>query len=145
MFKHGPPERRRNNDSEPVRYFREDMAGALGNLRGRLRAAHFALDPIAIVQSQGSLRGNLLRKETVRRRGRHAPGRSMRLIKKTAVLKIGHHIANRSGAQRLFEALGNRARGYRLARLDVGSYEIREDLSVAPFLKSRIPHSSTLR
>jgi hypothetical protein len=56
------------------------------------------------------------------------------LVQKPAVFEISHYVANRRRAQRLFVPLGNRARGYRLAGLNVSAHEIRENLAVAPFL-----------
>jgi hypothetical protein len=58
----------------------------------------------------------------------------MRLVKEAAVFEIGHDVADRRGAQGLFIPLGNRARRHRLAGLDVRPHEIRENLTVSPFL-----------
>src|SRR5260370_42013244 len=68
----------------------------------------------------------------------------MRVGQRTRWRQGIYGLSNRRRAMGLFVALGNRARGYRLAGLNVRSHEIRENLAVAPFLKRRIPHSSTL-
>src|SRR5260370_32196115 len=68
----------------------------------------------------------------------------MRVGQRTRWRQGIYGLSNRRRAMGLFVALGNRARGDRLAGLNVRAHKIRENLAVAPFLKRRIPHSSTL-
>src|SRR4029077_4769386 len=72
------------------------------------------------------------------------PRRSMRLVKIPAIFQVRHDVSNRRRAQGLFKTLRNRARRHRLTRFDISTDEVRQNLAVAPFLKGRIPHSSTL-
>jgi hypothetical protein len=58
----------------------------------------------------------------------------MWLIQQAAILEIRHHIANRGRTQNLFKPLGNCARGYRFACLDIRSDDIRQNLAVSPLL-----------
>src|ERR1700739_2738495 len=119
------------------------MPGPLGELQGAAAARHFAADPIPVLDAQGRLRGIFLREETVRRRRGHASGGSMRLIEIAAIFQVRHYSTDGGGAERLFIAPGNGARGYRLARFNVSTDDVRQNLTVTAFLKSRITHSST--
>src|SRR5207245_9315283 len=110
---------RLDEDARALRTSRQEGAGALGNFRGARGSAHLALNPLAVGHGDGRLRGNLLREKAISCRGGHATRRSMRLIKEAAVLQVCHQVANGRGAERFFEPLGNGARGYRLARIDV--------------------------
>ena len=140
MLEDGLAQWRRYDDAQSVRNFRQDVAGALGNFRGACGAAHFALNPLAVSHGDGRLRSNLLRKKAIRRSGGHTPRRSVRLVEETAVLQVRHQVSNGRGAERLFEPLGNCARGYRLARFDVRADNIGQNLAVPPFLECSIPH-----
>src|SRR5207248_10651648 len=99
-----------------------------------LRSTPFPLTPFAIAAADGGLRGNLLGKKTVRRRRRNPPRRSVRLVQEAAIFEIRHDVANGSGAQGFLEALGNCARRYRFARLNVRANDVGENLAVPPFL-----------
>src|SRR5438105_8438401 len=59
---------------------------ALGDFGCGSCAAHLPLNPFTVVDADGSLRGNLLRKKTIGGRSWHAPRRSVRLVEETAVL-----------------------------------------------------------
>src|SRR5216683_8040443 len=144
VFQNGLAQRWRYDNPQPVGDFRQHVSRAFGDLCRAGRATHLPLNPLAISDADGCLRSNFLRKETIGCRGWHAPCRCMRLVQKSSVLQVRHDVPNRRRAQGLFEALGNRARGDRLAGLNVRAHKVRENLAVAPFLKRRIPHSSTL-
>src|SRR5580704_7162764 len=110
------------------------MPSALRNLRRGLGPAHFALNPVAVANGERGLRSNLLREEAVGCSRGHTPRRSMRLVEQSAVFQVGHDVADGRGAQGFFIPLGNGARGYRFAGLNVGAHEICKNLTVPTFL-----------
>src|SRR5205807_8178721 len=144
VFQNSFAQRWRHNDAQAVGHFRQHVSGAFGDFRCTGRTTHLPLNPFAVHRADRGLRRNLLGKKPVGRGRRHAPRRSVGLIQKTAILQVRHDIANRRGAQHLLKTFRNRARGHRLARLDVRAHDVRQNLAVPPFLERRIPHSSTL-
>src|ERR1700730_11243362 len=97
------------------------MPGALGDFRGAGGGAQLTADPFFVHGAEGRLRGDFLGEEAVGRGGRNTSGRGMRLVKKTGFFEVDHDVADGCAAQALLETLGDGARRYRLARLDVGT------------------------
>src|SRR5262249_38324980 len=123
--------------------FGQNVPSALGDFRSRVCPAHLAVNPGAVFHRERRLRGDLLSEKTVRRGGGNAPGRRVWVGKIPAVLKVRHDIANRGSAEGLLKPLGDGAGRDRFARLDIGAHQVRQNLTVTPFLESWIPHSST--
>src|SRR5258708_3271881 len=119
------------------------MTGTLGDFDAIIGGGEIAPGPFLVFQAEGGLGGNFLREKTVCRGCRNAPRRSVRLVEKTAILKVGHDVADGRCAQRFFEALGNGARRDRLACLDIRADEVGQNLPVTPFLERCVSHSST--
>ncbi len=144
VLEHRFAHRRRYDDPEAIRDFRQNVPGALGNFHGIRGSAHLAADPFFVRRTDGRLRGDLLREETIRRGGGHAPCRCMRLVEVTSVFQVRHDVADGGGAEDFLEALGDGARRHGLARFDIRAHDTRQNLAVTAFLERGGPHSSTL-
>src|SRR5258708_22536589 len=110
------------------------MAGTLGDFAAIIGGGDFAPDPFLVFQAERGLGGNFLREKPVCRGCRNASRRSVRLVEKTAILKVGHDVADGRCAQRFFEALGNGARRDRLPCLHISAHQGGPKLPVTPFL-----------
>ena len=122
-------QRRHHDDSQAARNCRQHVPGALGHL---LRRSSPPSSSLRIQFRSSSLSvgplGHLLREKAVSRRGRHAPGRGVRLIQKARILEVGHDVADGRGAQLLGVRARHRAAGNRLAGLDVRAHHVRQNL-----------------
>ena len=127
MLDHRLAHRRRHDDAEPIRHFRQHVTGALGHFRCVGRHPDFALNPFLIHNAQLRLRRDFLRKKTIGSGRRHTPRRSVRLIQKAAVLKLAHHVANRRGADGFLEARRDSARRHGFACLDIRPHNIGQE------------------
>ena len=94
-------QRRRNKNSQPARHRSQHVARALHHRFGRLRGFQLAPNPLPVLGTGRRLRRHLLHEKAISR-GRGHPSRgSVRLEKQPRVLQVRHHVAHRSGTQRL--------------------------------------------
>jgi len=80
-------------------------------------------------------------KKTVGRSCWHPARRSVRLVQKSAVFQIRHHVANCRGAQRFFKPLGKWRATIPARRSRYTSDKVRQNLTVTPFLEQCVSHS----
>ncbi len=140
VFDHAAGQRRRNKDSQTARNSGEHVACTLHHGFGRLRRSEFAANPLAVFGAGGGLRRDLLDEEAICRSRGHAPGGSVRLVQIAFAFEVGHHIANRGGAQRLDVPVRNATRGNGLARFDIVAHNIRQNLLMALLLQNCRAH-----
>ncbi len=134
MFNHAAGQGRRNEDAEPSRNRRENLAGALHHCFRSFSSFQFAAYPLAVLGTCRGLRRHLLDKKAIRGRRGHATGRRVGLVEIAALLELRHYIPDRGGAQRLYMALGGAARGYGFARLDIRADDVGQNLPVSLLL-----------
>src|SRR5450631_678247 len=117
----------RHRDADTVRDQGEHMRSALHELLHVGNAGQSVLNDALILVRKTRLPTKLLDIITISLRRRHAPRRSMRLLQKSSIRQIRHHIANRSRTQPFAAGASKRPRPHRLSagneRLDDGGQD----------------------